>query len=212
MRAIFESWALLKPTPKIVFVLSFAWLKAVILCLHTTSKTLRLFSGRLLRRTSSSSLLLSIPFWSPSPVSSWSRGTYVSDWVVGAQVDCQAELGTRQRDYLSSLKVVGQCSITIFNMATPFRHRHLNVCRFCSLVLEALLRCRNVVVAKLKIVACPALPSSPFTQRLPYSIWEGTTMVGGVNVQPPGSNLRERRGNGHRSEHYTAPEPADPGL
>ena len=37
-------------------------------------------------------------------------------------------------------------------------------------------------------------------------------MVGGVNVQPPGSNLRERRGNGHRSEHYTAPEPADPEL
>ena len=73
----------------------------------------------------------------------------------------RAELGTQQhcRDNVtmfSSLKVVGFCFFTIFVVATPSRHRYLNIFRF-FFVPEALLRCRVVFVSKLNIVACPAL-------------------------------------------------------
>ena len=50
---------------------------------------------------------------------------------------------------LSGLKVVGFCIFTVFVVATPFRHRNLNIFRIFSWP-EALLDCHVVVVAKLK--------------------------------------------------------------
>ena len=56
----------------------------------------------------------------------------------------------------AGLKVAGFCIFTIFVLTTSARHRNLNVfTKF--LVPETLLRFRDVVVAKVKIVTCPAL-------------------------------------------------------
>ena len=73
-----------------------------------------------------------------------------------------SELGTRQycRDNVTMFSghmVVSFCTINIFGVAIPFRHRDLNIFRiFLSLRLfyiVALSLSRNY-----KIVACPALP------------------------------------------------------
>ena len=75
-----------------------------------------------------------------------------------------SELGTRQfcRDnvtMLSGHKVVCNWHFTIFIVATPSGHGGLTIFRFSGpwLVLEALLRCRVFIVAKLK---CFRVPSS----------------------------------------------------
>ena len=65
----------------------------------------------------------------------------------------------------SGHKVVCYCNITIFGVITPSRPRDLNISRF-FLVSEALLRCRIVVVAKLKN---GRVPSTDFLYRY-YSV------------------------------------------
>ena len=75
-----------------------------------------------------------------------------------------SELGTRQfcRDNVTTLsghKVVCNCHYTIFIAATPSRHWGITIFRFFSspwLVPETLLRCRVVVVAKLKNCRVPS--------------------------------------------------------
>ena len=95
----------------------------------------------------------------------------------------RAELGTRQhcRDnvtMVAGLKVVGFCFFTIFVVATPSRHRYLNIFRF-FFVPEALLRCRVVFVSKLNIVAYPALEKTArnwivysFRTAALYLLWD----------------------------------------
>ena len=75
-----------------------------------------------------------------------------------------SELGTRQfcRDNVTMLPchtVVYNCHYTIFIVATPSRHWGLTIFRFFSgpwLVPEAILRCRVVIVAKLKNCRMPS--------------------------------------------------------
>ena len=82
------------------------------------------------------------------------------------------ELGTRKfcRDnvtMLSGHKVVCICHFTIFVVASPSRHRGLTIFQNFSgpwLFLEALLRCRIVVVAKLKNCRMPS--SANFVIRI----------------------------------------------
>ena len=52
--------------------------------------------------------------------------------------------------------VVGYGFIPIFVVATPFRRKDLNIFRFFFGFLEALFRCRVVVVAKLKHCRVPS--------------------------------------------------------
>ena len=74
------------------------------------------------------------------------------------------ELGTRQFcrnnvTMFSGHKVVCICNFTIFVVATPARHWGLTIFRNFSgpwLILEALLRCHVVVVAKLKNCRVPS--------------------------------------------------------
>ena len=68
----------------------------------------------------------------------------------------------------SDHKVVGYCIITIFVVATPFRHRDLNI--FFFLVPEDLLCCRIVIIAKLSIVAYPALFICPVHQGWEFAL------------------------------------------
>ena len=58
---------------------------------------------------------------------------------------------------LSGHKIIGYRIMSLIVMASPFKHRDLNIFVLFR-VIEALLRCFPVAVAKLKpFVACPAL-------------------------------------------------------
>ena len=65
----------------------------------------------------------------------------------------------RQRDLQYSFqakKIIAYCIMALFVVASLFSQKALKIVRILP-VTEALTRCRVSVVAKLKIVACPAL-------------------------------------------------------
>ena len=60
----------------------------------------------------------------------------------------------------------------IFVVATPLRHRDLNI----FLISEALLRCRVFIVAKLKNCRMPSSEKTTFTLQTTIALFCGTTL------------------------------------